>query len=123
MEIISYVFGIFGFIAWLEIPALKKKIEDMEREMSRTQGTSYHTDRAALIKAARSYIGKKVNIDLKEDHQDVDIINYGNMIYGTITILDADGEWMLVRVENKKKNIKKLIRLESVEGISVLTEE
>ena len=91
--------------------------------MSRTQGTSYHTDRAALIKAARSYIGKKVNIDLKEDHQDVDIINYGNMIYGTITILDADGEWMLVRVENKKKNIKKLIRLESVEGISVLTEE
>ena len=122
MEIIGFVFGIFGLLAYLEVPSLKKRIEDLERDMSKTQGTSYHVDRTALVQATRSYIGKKVNIDLKEDHEDVDIINYGNMKYGTITILDTDGEWMLIRVENKKKNVTKLIRMDSIKGISVLAE-
>ena len=122
MEVISLIFGIFGFLAWLEIPSLKKRIDDLLREMSRTQGTSYHMDRTALVQATRSYIGKKVNIDLKEDHGDVDIINYGNMKYGTITILDADGDWMLICVENKKKKVTKMIRMDSIEGISVLAE-
>lgn len=122
MEIIGFVFGIFGLLAYLEVPSLKKRIEDLERDMSKTQGTSYHVDRTALVQATRSYIGKKVNIDLKEDHDDVDIINYGNMKYGTITILDTDGEWVLIRVENKKKNVTKLIRMDSIKGISVLTD-
>ncbi|MBE6115366.1 MAG: hypothetical protein E7187_00890 [Erysipelotrichaceae bacterium] len=122
MEIIGFVFGIFGLLAYLEVPSLKKRIEDLERDMSKTQGTSYHVDRTALVQATRSYIGKKVNIDLKEDHEDVDIINYGNMKYGTITILDTDGEWVLIRVENKKKNVTKLIRMDSIKGISVLTD-
>ncbi|MBR4164184.1 MAG: hypothetical protein IKR11_11730 [Solobacterium sp.] len=122
MEVISLIFGIFGFLAWLEIPSLKKRIDDLLRDMSRTQGTSYHMDRTALVQATRSYIGKKVNIDLKEDHGDVDIINYGNMKYGTITILDTDGDWMLICVENKKKKVTKMIRMDSIEGISVLAE-
>jgi hypothetical protein len=122
MEVIGFIFGIFGLIAYLEIPSLKRQIENLEREMSRTRGTSYHVDRTALVQATKSYIGKKVNIDLKEDHKDVDIINYGNMKYGKITILDADGEWVLIIVENKKKNVKKLIRVDSIEGISVLAE-
>jgi hypothetical protein len=122
MEIIGFVFGIFGLLAYLEVPSLKKRIENLERDMSKTQGTSYHVDRTALVQATRSYIGKKVNIDLKEDHEDVDIINYGNMKYGTITILDTDGEWMLIRVENKKKKVTKLIRMDSIQGISVLAE-
>ena len=122
MEIIGFVFGIFGLLAYLEVPSLKKRIADLERDMSKTQGTSYHVDRTALVQATRSYIGKKVNIDLKEDHEDVDIINYGNMKYGTITILDTDGEWVLIRVENKKKNVTKLIRMDSIKGISVLTD-
>ncbi len=122
MEVIGFIFGIFGLIAYLEIPSLKRQIENLEREMSRTRGTSYHVDRTALVQATKSYIGKKVNIDLKEDHEDADIINYGNMKYGTITILDTDGEWMLICVENKKKKVTKLIRMDSIEGISVLAE-
>ena len=122
MEVIGFIFSIFGLVAYLEISSLKRQIENLEREMSRTRGTSYHVDRTALVQATKSYIGKKVNIDLKEDHKDVDIINYGNMKYGNITILDADGEWVLIIVENKKKNVKKLIRVDSIEGISVLAE-
>ena len=120
MEVLGFVFGIFGLLAYLQISTLKSRVDELERELTRMQGTSFHEDRTALVQAAKSYIGQKVNIDLKEDHMDADIVNYGNMKYGTVTVLDADGEWLLVRIENKKKNINKLIRMESVERISVL---
>lgn len=123
MEILGYIFGIFGLMAYLQIPELKRSIENLERELTRTQGTSYHIDRKALIQAVGSYIGKKVNIYLKEDHEDADIMNYGNTKHGSVTILDTDDEWILIRVDSKKKTVTKLIRLESVEGISVLAEE
>ena len=122
MEVIGFVFGIFGLMAYLQVSSLKSRIDELEREFTGMKGTSYYEDRTALVHAAKSYIEKKVTIDLKEDHEDVDIINYGNPKSGTITILDADGEWMLIRIVNNKKNITKLIRMESVERISVLTE-
>ena len=61
---------------------------------------------------------------MKEDLGDVDIINYGNPKNGFIEILDSDNEWLLVRIENKnaKKSVTKLIRMESVERISILSE-
>ena len=86
------------------------------------KGTSYHEDRTALVKSVREYIGQKVNIDLKEDHEDVDIINYGNTKHGSNTVLDADNEWLLVRIETPKKTVEKLIRMESVERISLIIE-
>lgn len=63
-----------------------------------------------------------MNIDLKEDHEDVDIINYGNTKHGSNTVLDADNEWLLVRIETPKKTVEKLIRMESVERISLIIE-
>ena len=53
-----------------------------------------------------------------------DIINYGNPKNGFIEILDSDNEWLLVRIENKnaKKSVTNLIRMESVERISILSE-
>ena len=61
---------------------------------------------------------------MKEDLGDVDIINYGNPKNGFIEILDSDNEWLLVRIENKnaKKSVTNLIRMESVERISILSE-
>ena len=123
MEVLGYVFGIFGLMAYLQVSSLKSRIDELERELTGMKGTSYYEDRTALVVATKSYIGKKVTLDLKEDHEDVDIYNYGNPKSGSITILDADGEWMLIRIENNKKNITKLIRMESVERISVLTEQ
>ena len=76
MQYIGFIFGIFGLLAYLELSSLKKRISDLERQMTAMQGTSYHEDRKALVKVARSCFNQKVNIDLKEDHQDVDIMMY-----------------------------------------------
>ena len=75
MEVLGFIFGIFGLMAYLQIGPLKNRIEELERELTKIKGTSYHEDRTSLISAARSYIGKKVRIELKEDHEDIDIIN------------------------------------------------
>ncbi|MBR4163741.1 MAG: hypothetical protein IKR11_09480 [Solobacterium sp.] len=122
MEYIGFVFGIFGFMAYLQISSLKGRIDDLERELTKMKGTSYHEDRKALLQAAGSYIGQKVNIDLKEDHEDVDIFNYGNTKHGSNMILDADEEWILLQIETPKGTKEKLIRMESVERISVIKE-
>ena len=92
----------------------------MEDQLSKLSGTSYHDGRTALGKMARDNIGKRVVLDLKEGHEDVDIVSYGNTKHGSNTILDADDEWMLVRVDTPKGSKNKLIRLGSVERISLL---
>ena len=122
MQYIGFIFGIFGLLAYLELSSLKKRISDLERQMTAMQGTSYHEDRKSLVKVARSCFNQKVNIDLKEDHQDVDIMMYGNSRHGSNMILDADDEWMLVRIETPKAVKTKLIRMESVGRISLRPE-
>ena len=122
MEYLGFIFGIFGLYAYLQVSSLKNRISDLERELTKMKGTSYHEDRTALVKSVREYIGQKVNIDLKEDHKDVDIINYGNTKHGSNTVLDADNEWLLFRIETPKKTVEKLIRMESVERISLIIE-
>ena len=122
MGVVGFVFGIFGLWAYLEVPKLKTRITDLERELTRMQGTSFHEDRAALYEAAKGYVGKTVNLELEEDHEDVDVTMYGNTKHGSNTILDVDDEWMLVRIDTPKGTKEKLLRLESVERISVLEE-
>ena len=86
------------------------------------KGTSFHEDRKALLEAIRSCIGKKVSIDLKEDHEDIDIVSYGNTRYGSNTILDADDEWILLKIDSAKGSKEKLIRMESVKRINQMKE-
>ena len=121
LGIIGFVFGIFGFLAYISQGGLKKRIIELERQLTKMQGTSYADDRKALIKLAKDCIGKPVKLDLKEDYEDTDIMMYGNSKVGTNTILDVDEDWMLVRVESAKKAPKeKLIRLEAVQRIQLL---
>ena len=122
MEYLGFIFGIFGMMAYLQISSLKNRVSELERELTKMKGTSFHEDRSALVQATRTYTGQKVNIELKEDHEDIDIVNYGNTKHGSITVLDADEEWMLVEVVTPKGTKKKLIRMESVERISVIKE-
>ena len=122
MEYIGFVFGIFGLMAYLEVSSLKKRIDALERELSGIKGTTYHTNKASLVRTVRDYIGQKAEIILKEDHEDFDIINYGNSRHGSNIILDADDQWLLVRIESPKKTMEKLIRLESVDRISLRPE-
>ena len=120
MEYIGFVFGIFGLMAYLQVSGLKNRVVTLERELAKMQGTSFHDDRKALRQAARSLIGQNVKIELKEDHGDADIINYGNTRYGANTIVDVDEDWLLVHIESPKRSMDKLIRLESVQRIEVI---
>jgi hypothetical protein len=47
---------------------------------------------------------------------------YGNSKHGSNTILDADDDWILVRIDSAKGSKEKLIRAGSVQRISLVSE-
>lgn len=122
MEYIGFVFGIFGLIAYVELSSLKKKVTALEEELANVAGTPSFEERRALLDAVESFIGKQVVLDLKEDCHDADIMMYGNSKHGSNTILDADGDWILVRVDSAKGSKEKLIRVGSVQRIGFVNE-
>ena len=122
MEYVAFAFGIFGLMAFLQIGELKNRIKKLEAQLSKMEGTPLYEARQDLLQIVRSSIGSKVTLDLKEDYGDVDIMMYGNSKHGANTILDADEDWVLVRVDTPKKSIEKLIRLEGIERIGKVTE-
>ena len=117
LGVLGFVFGIFGFFAYLQMSALKKRVMDLERALSKIEGTTYAENARSFAKAMNEYVGKSVIIDFREDYMDSDIISYGNTKHGSNVILDVDEEWMLVRVETPKKTMEKLIRTDSVSGV------
>ena len=126
MQYVGWVFGFFGFLAFLqlsELSGLKSRVSELERQLTDMKGTSFHEDRQALLKAAKNYIGQQIVLDLREDHEDVDVMMYGNTKHGSVTVLDADDQWMLVRVGTPKGDKEKLIRMESVSRISVIRDQ
>lgn len=122
MEYVGIVFGIFGLLAYGQIASLKKRVIALEEELAGIAGTPSFKERRALLDVVEAYIGKQVILELKEDCEDVDIVMYGNSKHGTNTILDADGDWILVRIDSAKGSKEKLIRAGSVQRISVVNE-
>ncbi len=120
MEYICIVFGVFGIIAYVELSSLKKRVIALEKELAGIAGTPSFEERRALLDAVASYTGKQVILDLKEDCEDMDIVMYGNSKHGTNTILDADDDWILVRIDSAKGSKEKLIRAGSVQRISLV---
>lgn len=118
LGVIGFVFGIFGLMAYLSMGQLKRKIEVLESALSKMEGTSYHEDRESLFRIAQSLMGKQVEIELKEDHEDVDVMMYGNSKHGTIIVLDCDRDWMRVEIAGPKGTQTKLIRMESIKRIT-----
>ena len=49
MEYLGYIFGIFGLLAYLQLSELKKRISDLEEELTKMKGTSYHEDRSGHV--------------------------------------------------------------------------
>ncbi len=123
MEYVGFIFGIFGIVAYVELSSLKKRVMALEEELSGIAGTTRFEERRALLGAVDAYIGKQVILDLREDCEDTDIMMYGNSKHGTNTILDADGEWLLVRVDSAKGSKEKLIRAGSIQRISLVSEK
>ena len=122
MEYAGIVFGIFGLLAYVQLSSLKKRVAALEEELAGIAGTPSFKERRALLDAVEAYIGKQVILDLKEDCKDVDIEMYGNSKHGTNTILEADGDWILVRIDSAKGSKEKLIRAGSVQRISLVNE-
>ena len=122
MEYVGFVFGIFGLLAYIELSSLKKRVNTLEEELAGIAGTSSFEERRALLDAVDSDIGKQVVLDLKEACEDNDIVMYGNSKHGTNTILDADSEWLLVRIESAKGSKEKLLRAGSIRRISLVSE-
>ncbi|MBO4399185.1 MAG: hypothetical protein J5795_03535 [Lachnospiraceae bacterium] len=122
MEYVAFAFGIMGLVAFLEVYDLKRKVNSLEAQLGKMEGTPQYEERVALIQAVGNYIGKQVRIDLKEDYQDVDISMYGNTKHGSNTILDVDDDWILVRVDSAKGTKELLIRTEAVQRISDVNE-
>ena len=118
MEYAAFVFGILGMMGYLESFSLKKRIKALEEQLAGIEGTDAFDDRRSLLAVIRGYIGKKVEISFKEECEDVDVVMYGNTGHGSNTILDADENWMLVRIEGPKGTKEKLIRMSAVKGVS-----
>ena len=123
MEYVGIVFGIFGLFAYVQLSSLKKRVVTLEEELAGIAGTSSYEERRALLDAACAYIGKQVTLDLKEDCEDADIVMYGNSKHGTNTILDADDDWLLIRIDSAKGSKEKLIRAGAIQRISLVSEE
>ena len=123
MEYAAFVFAIFGFMAYMQLSSLQKRVNELERALTSMNGTSAAKSLQDLIAAARDYIGQNVRLELKEDCADADIMMYGNSKHGSNTILDIDQDWLLVHIESPKTNKNKLIRLEALMGISAVPEE
>ncbi len=121
MEYVGFVFGIFGLLAYVQLSSLKKKVTALEEELAGIAGTPSYEARRALLNAVEDYIGKPVILELKEDCEDADIIMYGNSRHGTNTILEADADWILVRIDSAKGSKEKLIRAGSVQRISLVS--
>ena len=119
MEYVALVFGIFGLLAYMQVSSLKRRVDLLEDQLARTEGTAAYEERNALLDAVQRKKKKKVVIEFKEDEGDVDVVMYGNTKHGSNTILDADGEWVLVKVDSVKWTKEKLIRLSSIARISV----
>ncbi|MBQ6334687.1 MAG: hypothetical protein IJI46_06440 [Erysipelotrichaceae bacterium] len=122
MEYMGFIFGIFGLMAYLQLASLKKRVDELERQLSSMKGTSYHEKRQNLIKIGESYIGEKVRLELKEGYEDVDVMMYGNSQKGCNIIKQLDEGWVLVHIESPKLQKDKLIRLEAIEGITLIKE-
>ena len=123
MEYVALAFGILGIMGYLEAASLKKRVKALEDQLAGVEGTAAFEDRLSLLAVVRSYMGKKVEIYFREDCMDVDVVMYGNSKHGSNTILDADEDWILVRIESPKGTKEKLIRMSSVSGVSLAETE
>ena len=119
MEYVAFVFAIFGLMAYLQVASMKNRVSALEDQLAKIGGTTQFEERAGLQQAALAYLGKAVRIELKEEQEDSDVIMYGNTKHGSNTILDVDEEWMLVHIRTPKGEKDKLIRLGSVQRISL----
>ena len=113
MDTLVMIFAFLGFCAWLGIASLSTKVGKLERELRKVQGTEAFTEVRDMRRLAKMSIGKTVTLKFRENEGDIDLMGQPS-----VTILDADSEWLLVEFQKGKSTMTKLIRQEVIRGIS-----
>ena len=117
MEYLAFVFGIFGFMAFLSLSSLKGRVRSLELQLRSLQGTAYAAEKSSLVTAAQDYIGRPVKLIFHEDAEDADVLRAG-LSNGCCILMDADQDWLLVHIEANKTVKDKLLRADSVKSVS-----
>lgn len=118
MEYMGFIFGFFGFLAYIELSSLKGRVRNLESQLSHTHGSFLQKERLGLAQGAKSCIGKPVRINLKENYADLELATCSSKKSGNLVILDADQDWLLLRISSPKGDQKKLIRIEALQSLS-----
>ena len=105
--------GVFGFIAFIFVLSLQGKVSKLERQMREAgigeEGAALNGDLSGSLKKR---IGCQVKIDFYDGEADADLVSGKS-----VTIIDVDEKWAMVRCETKKKAVDKLIRISTIKGI------
>ena len=110
MEYVVGIWAFLGFLAFLQVSSLATKQKRMERRES--EGTNMKSNVAVML---MPYVGQEVAFVFYEDEEDLDMVY---SLKNKVVLLDVDEKWALVKVDNKKKNTTKLIRISSIKGVS-----
>ncbi|MBR2806913.1 MAG: hypothetical protein IKE18_09085 [Oscillospiraceae bacterium] len=122
MEYVAFIFAIFGFFAYIELSKLKNRVNDLEAQLSKVKGTSHFESAQTIKKLVEQNLGRRVYLNLREGYEDQEIYM---AVYQKreIVMVDADGGWILVNVGSPKGTLEKLIRVESIQSIDVVSDE
>ena len=122
MEYVAFIFAIFGFFAYIELSKLKNRVNDLEAQLSKVKGTSHFESAQTIKKLVEQNLGRRVYLNLREGYEDQEIYM---ALYQKreIVMVDADGGWILVNVGSPKGTLEKLIRVESIQSIDVVSDE
>ena len=104
MESIGYIFGIAALLWCI---GLSEKVAKLQRMMK--ENGIINSNKNSLREILEKNIGKQGKIKFESDTQDYDILSKYCLLE------DIDEDWLLVKIE--KNDVKKLIRIESINSI------
>ncbi len=116
MEHLVWLPAILGFLAYLEVDGLKKRIKKLEDQLGNVKDSPIHIEKTVLMKLLTEYIGKDIELEFCSEQYDPDIYNSSNKC----TVLAVDEEWVLIQISGKNCNKEKLFRLNQINGVKVI---
>lgn len=119
MEMIVFMLAIMVFVATTEISTLKRRVDQLEKQLTHMEGTDYHQDRQDLIKVIDQYRGQSVSISLKEDYTDVELVLSSQQSDSEVTVIDVDSDWLHLKITDSTSSKEKLIRMEAVASVQL----
>lgn len=124
MDIFTNIWAILGFFAFISVLALQDKVSRLERRVRSLEDgeeTALARTRADLSDRMPEYIGKCIVPEFYENEEDYDIGATVAAKNGSVTVIDCDDKWVLVRMDDGKTTQEKLLRINSINSIASIT--